>query len=271
MNRSAPGPSQLSGLTQVSGAAPSGGPAAPPSPWVMHGAWISYAGGVVVGNAYDMGGGSLNAQAVYINGQAVTAMPDSPLDGSIYGRSNGSWVRTPNLAPNADIDGVAPSLTAVVPSSGLRYVIGGQLATLQTVAQNGIIPAINELVGKVAAVSSGTVLWGSFSASAGTISWSTQSGQSGNTLPTPSTALTGKYLACSATGTTPPTGAPAGNYTAGDQLLCDGAHWTHVAVSLGTTYATSVIVSPVVQGQNNVQAALQSLQAYADTMDIGTF
>ena len=259
------------GLTQVSGSLTGGGPASPPNPWVMHGKWISYNFGVVIGNAQYMGDGTLNAQAIYINGQPVTSMVEAPQDGSTYGRANATWVRTPNLAANADIDGVAPSTTQVVPSSGLRSVTGGQLATLQTISKNGLIPAINEVNAALKSLSSGAVLWGSFNATNGVIVWSTASGQSGNALPTPTVAMTGKYLTCAATGSTPPTGAPAGSYPAGDQLLCDGTRWTHVAVNVGTVFATSVIVNPTVLGQNNVQAALASLQTYANTTDVGAF
>ena len=260
----------IGGLTAISGAVGVGGPLSPPNPWQLHTGFISYDFGVVVGQAYPMGPGTVNAQALFINGQPVVSLSDAPFDGSTYGRVNGSWARTPQLAANADIDGVTPSTTAVVPSSGLRSVVGGQLATLQTTAKSGLIAAINENTSQIKAVLAGTVLWGSFNATTGVITWSTQSGQSGNTLPAPTVGLTGKFITCATNGSTPPGSAPAGAYTAGDQLLCDGTRWTHVFINTGTVFATNVTVSPAVLGAINVQAALTALQSYANSTDAGT-
>ena len=218
-----------------------------------------------------MGDGSINAQAIYVNGQVIVSMPEAPLDGTTYGRVNGSWARTPPLAATADIDGVSPSQTQVVPSSGLRYIIGGQLASLQTTAKNGLIQAINENTSRVNAVSSGVLLWGTFNATTGVITWSTQSGQSGNSMPAATTPMTGKFIACAVGGSTPPGSAPAGAYAAGDQLLCDGTRWTHIFINTGTVFATNVTVTPTVLGASNVQTALSALQTYADNMDVGTF
>lgn len=261
----------VGGLTQVGGGVGVAGAGIQPSPWTLHDKFISYDYGVVVGQAYPMGDGSLNVQALFVNGQAIVSIPEAPLDGSTYGRVNGSWARTPPLAPTADIDGVNPSQTQVVPSSGLRYVVGGQLASLQTTAKTGLIQAINELVSKIVAVTAGVVLWGSFNATTGVITWSTQSGQSGNSMPAPVTGLTGKFIICAVGGTVPPGSAPAGTYVAGDQLICDGTRWTHIFINTGTVFASSVTVSPTVLGASTVQNALTALQTYADNMDVGTF
>lgn len=268
----APQPQAITGgLTAVSGAVGVAGAGVQPSPWTLHDKFISYDYGVVVGQAYPMGDGSLNVQALFVNGQSVVSIPEAPLDGSTYGRVNGSWARTPPLAPTADIDGVNPSQTQVVPSSGLRYVVGGQLASLQTTAKTGLIQAINENVANLKAVTAGVVLWGSFNATTGVITWSTQSGQSGNSMPAPVTALTGKFIICAVGGTVPPGSAPAGTYAASDQLMCDGTRWTHIFINTGTVFATNVTVNPTVLGAGNVQTALAALQTYADNMDVGTF
>jgi microcystin-dependent protein len=261
-------PAQLA-LTQAPGAQPQAGPQPPPTPWVKHGTFISYPRGVVVGQAYSMGDGTLNAQALYVNGKPIISMPEAPLDGTTYGRSNGTWLRTPPYAATADIDGKSPSPTAVVPSSGLRAITGGQLATLNTVSKTGLIPAINELNTTIKAVAGGMELWGEFSAADGSITWNTLSGQSGNALPTPDAAMDGVYLVCSQGGGVPPVGAVVEAYLAGDELLCDGDRWAHIEINSGTVYASTVVTSPVVLGQATVQASLAALQTYADSMDAG--
>lgn len=50
-----------------------GGPLAPPSVWTQHAGWVSYAGGVVIGNPTggNFGNGTLNLQNLYINGALV--------------------------------------------------------------------------------------------------------------------------------------------------------------------------------------------------------
>jgi hypothetical protein len=53
-----------------------GGPGPQPHPWVIQGDWISYYGGVTIGNPTggDKGLGTLNAEDVYIQGTDVAAM-----------------------------------------------------------------------------------------------------------------------------------------------------------------------------------------------------
>jgi microcystin-dependent protein len=264
-----PAPTQQA-LTQAPGAQLQAGPQPPPTPWVKHGTYISYPRGVAIGQSYNMGDGTLNAQAIYINGKTVTSMVEAPMDGTTYGRANGTWMRTPSYAANADIDGKSPSPTAVVPSSGLRSVVGGQLATLATVNKSGLIPAINELNVTIKAVAGGMELWGEFNAADGTITWNTISGQSDPAdLPPPDPAMDGVYLVCSQGGSVPPGGAVVEAYLAGDELLCDGDRWAHIEINSGTVYASTVVTSPAVLGQANVQASLAALQTYADSMDAG--
>lgn len=167
------------------------------------------------------------------------------------------------FATNAEIDSSSPPANKATSAAGLRSVVGGTLSTLTTVNKTGLVQSINEIKALVTGAVAGAVFWGTFDASAGTIAWNPGSGQSGNTLPPATPANAGHYLICSKPGSTPPGGAPAGAYLAGDWVISDGGSaWYHLATGTGgTIQAASVTVSPAVAGQTNVQNALQTIQA----------
>jgi hypothetical protein len=102
---------------------------------------------------------------------------------------------------------------------------------------------------------------GSFDASASTIAWSPGSGETGNALPPPVTANSGWYIICNNPGTNPPSGAPAGTYTAGDWLISDGTAWSHLLLGSAGVLASAVAVIPAVAGASDVQTALTTLNA----------
>jgi hypothetical protein len=166
------------------------------------------------------------------------------------------------FATHSEIDSFTPPVDKAVSADGLRSITAGQLNTLATATKTGLIPAINELKSLVSGGLSGSVFWGVFDASAGIITWNPGSGQSGNTLPAPAPNNAGRYLIASLGGDVPPGGAPAGTYYPGDWLISDGGSvWYHLVTgTTGTINASSVIVSPTVAGQDNVQSALQVIQ-----------
>jgi len=127
-----------------------------------------------------------------------------------------------------------------------------------------IVPAINELKGAVDALAASSEFVGSFAADDGSIVWTATSGMTGNALPTPALANKGWYLICDTAGSVPPAGTITGipNYEKSDWLLSDGVEWTHLPFGpMSTVTASAVIVSPAVAGADDVQEALEALDA----------
>jgi hypothetical protein len=64
-----------------------GGPLPAPTPWITFGSWIQYAGGVVVGNPTggNLGPGTINAAAYFINGVQYDLADYLPLTGGVIG------------------------------------------------------------------------------------------------------------------------------------------------------------------------------------------
>lgn len=74
-----------------------GGPLPAPSPWTLHGSWIDFAGGVVIGNPTggNLGPGTINVLAYYVNGAPFDLSNFLPLSGGIVGGPltvNGAFV-----------------------------------------------------------------------------------------------------------------------------------------------------------------------------------
>ena len=160
-----------------------------------------------------------------------TITSDAPIDNKLYARSNQQWV--------LDV------IQFEAPNDGKLYA------------------RINNTWGAVPLTSA---LWGTFNATTGVITWNTQSGQSGP-LPPATSANTGNYIICAVAGSTPPIGAPVGSYTVNDQLLSDGTQWIHIT-SAGTVYASSVVVSPTIEGKADVQSALAAIDQIAQTAGV---
>ena len=217
-----PGPSQGPYI----GVGSSAGPQAPPNPWVQHGDYISYRRGTVVGEPPggvngNMGDGTLNARGLYVDGVPVTF---------------GDFV-----------DEAGDTMT------GPLVLYGDPQAALEATPKQ----YVDGLVGSLVA---GVHMMGVFDASNATIEWNSDTGLTGNTLPDPATVTDGGYLICGVAGTTPPTGSPADPlYAAGDWLIANGVDvWFHIHVSVVVT-ASSVVVSPLVAGADDVQEALTVL------------
>src|SRR5262245_40227450 len=83
-----------------------GGPLPPPAPWIIHGSWISYLGGVVIGNPTggNKGPGTINASSVFQNGVHLDVSNFLPLTGGTVGplTVNGAFT----VAPGWVTDGV---------------------------------------------------------------------------------------------------------------------------------------------------------------------
>ena len=166
------------------------------------------------------------------------------------------------FATHGEIDSSIPPVDKAIAAEGLRFIIGGQLASLATATKTGLIPSINELRSLIAGGLTGSVFWGIFNATTGVITWNPSSGQSGNSLPPPAPSNAGHYLICSIGGAVPPGNAPAGTYFPGDWLISDGStQWYHLITgTTGSINASSVVLSPAIGGQADVQSALQLVQ-----------
>ena len=77
-------PSPTPQTTSLLGFGP-GGPLPAPSPWTTYGSWVSYLGGVVVGNPTggQLGPGTINAVAYYTNGVPFDLSNFLPLSGGV--------------------------------------------------------------------------------------------------------------------------------------------------------------------------------------------
>jgi hypothetical protein len=215
-----------------------GGPVAAPGPWRSHGDYITYAYGTVVGKALggNMGPGTINAEALFING-----VPLFTTAAGVYVQKAGDTM-TGKLALSGDPDAPMEAVTK-------RY-----------------------LDNALGAVTSGIALLGVFDASAGTITWNTDSGFSGDAMPPPASVPEGRYLICAVGGSTPPSGAPVGDYNAGDWLICNGSDaWLHIFIDTTTT-ASNVILSPPVAGADNVQDGITEIyNQVGGPVDCGTY
>jgi hypothetical protein len=150
--------------------------------------------------------------------------------------------------------------------------MGAAVSTLTTGAKT-VVPSINELKTKIDGLSRESQYVGSFSGSTGIIAWTPASGATGLlSANPPSIANDGWQLICTAPGTDPLGGIPAGTYAVGDWLLSDSVSWNHLAFGGATSItASQVAVSPAVQGATNVQQALtvvadNAVQVAGDTM-----
>jgi hypothetical protein len=83
-----------------------GGPLPTPTPWIAYGTYLQWSGGIVIGNPSggNLGPGSINATAFYINGASFDLGNYLPLSGGIIGGPltvNGAFV------VHGTVDGIA--------------------------------------------------------------------------------------------------------------------------------------------------------------------
>jgi hypothetical protein len=104
--------------SSITGAA--GGPRSSPSPWIIQGPFIQYPGGIVIGNplAGNLGNGSINCTAIFVNGVAVTAVPATVLplmDGTAAIGVSSNLARQDHVHPSdtSRAPTVSPTFTGV--------------------------------------------------------------------------------------------------------------------------------------------------------------
>jgi hypothetical protein len=144
-----------------------------------------------------------------------------------------------------------------VTSLGLRGQMGADRLALTTAAQT-IVPAINELNAAILALSGVMVLVGGYNATTNQVIPGSGGELPAAALPAASPANAGYYLIVTVAGTG--TGnAPNVPMTVGSWIVSNGTAWTLVDVSQPPVTASGVGVAPPVNGQGNVQDALESL------------
>lgn len=233
---------------------------------------LPLSGGDITGNL------NVNGTLSYNGDNVVT---DAPYDGLLYTRSNGTWVILPWTWPEGPgggggggfpeapptgliygRNGQSASWVPVLPISGGTMlgplvlngppVPGGdpnQAATMGYV--NGLITGALQFIGTMDA-----------SVTPQVVTYTASSGLPTGPLVPPNT-VQDRYVIVTVGGTlTAPTYLAGTVVTPGDWLISDGSAWNVVSVAAGgteTIFASGVIVTPPVNGQDNVQSALTSL------------
>lgn len=234
---------------------------------------LPLSGGDITGNL------NVNGTLSYNGDNVVT---DAPYDGLLYTRSNGTWVILPWTWPEGPGGGGGGGFPEA-PPTGLIYGRNGQSASwvpvlplsggsmLGPLVLNGPPvpggdPNQAATMGYVNSLLTGALQFiGTMDASV-TPQVVTYTASSG--LPTgplvPANTVQDRYVIVTVGGVlSAPTYLAGTQVNPGDWLISDGAAWNVVSIgsggSTGPIFANGVIVSPPVNGQDNVQSALTSL------------
>lgn len=233
---------------------------------------LPLSGGTITGNLNVDGTLSYNGDGV---------VTDAPFDGLLYTRSNGTWVILPWTWPEGPGGGGGGGFPEA-PPTGLIYGRNGQSASwvpvlplsggsmLGPLVLNGPPvpggdPNQAATMGYVNGLITGALQFiGTMDASVApqVVTYTASSGLPTGPLVPPNT-VQDRYVIVTVGGTlTAPTYLAGTVVTPGDWLISDGSAWNVVSVAQGgtaTIFANGVIVSPPVNGQDNVQSALTSL------------
>jgi hypothetical protein len=165
-----------------------------------------------------------------------------------------------HIATPALIKAGANDTTAVSPL-GLRGELGADANTLTTAAKT-IVPAINELRDDFLTVTGILVLCGEYDVATDNVTPSRN--MVAGPLPVAAPVNEGWYLIVT-TGGMGIGNAPPVQMTIGDWVVSDGTKWIHLDLHEPTTVAINVAVIPPVAGQDNVQDALEAIDATASS------
>jgi hypothetical protein len=176
---------------------------------------------------------------------------------------------TPATTAQIEADPVTNNVNPITPV-GLRHELGAPASDLDTTATT-IVPAINELVASIAAVSGAVRFVGTYNATTNQVATAAAGTLTvGAALPAAATANEGWYviLSVAGTGTAP---APAVALAVGDWIVSNGTNWVHVPLYHAQVAAVNVSVdtTDLDAGWTNVQLALEGL--YDDMIDLTMF
>ena len=105
-----------------------GGPLTAPTPWILHSGYLSYGGGIVIGNPTggNQGNGAINTQSIYINGVQFNIADYVPVaGGNMTGFLTLSGLPTANYhaAPKIYVDNQITTVNGTF--SNYLHLIGG--------------------------------------------------------------------------------------------------------------------------------------------------
>jgi hypothetical protein len=204
-------------------------------------------------------GGAAAVPTTLAAGELALSGPDATL----YAGVDAGGTVTPLVSPARQLE-IHTNSPAQTVAGGVKTIPLALLRIPGGVA--GEVLSITNAAGDldwIPAAAATQVFVGSFDAAAGTIQWTTASGGAGNNLPAAALANTGWYLICNEPGSTVGTGFPfAGPFNVGDWVLSNGTAWTYLDFGgVAVSTADQVGVAPPVEGGNNVQTALEGLEA----------
>src|SRR5215467_3952452 len=227
-------------------------------------------GGNITGDVHIIGGD------LTVNGDGVVT--DAPIDGRLYVRSNGTWVILPWEWPG-DGTGKPGGGIPEAPADGLIYGRDGQTTSWVPVLPLSGGTMLGSLVLAGSPVPGGnpnqaaTMAYvdskitgalqfiGTMDASTNTVTFTTSSGLPPGPLP-PAFQVPDRYVIVTVAGTLDAPPEVAGKTVqVGDWIVSDGSTWDIIAIGGGGSeiFASNVIVSPPVAGEDNVQTALTQL------------
>jgi len=227
-------------------------------------------GGNITGDVHIIGGD------LTVNGDGVVT--DAPIDGRLYVRSNGTWVILPWEWPG-DGTGTPGGGIPEAPADGLIYGRDGQTTSWVPVLPLSGGTMLGSLVLAGSPVPGGnpnqaaTMAYvdskitgalqfiGTMDASTNTVTFTTSSGLPPGPLP-PAFSVPDRYVIVTVAGTLDAPPELAGKTVqVGDWIVSDGSTWDIIAIGGGGSeiFASNVIVSPPVAGEDNVQTALTQL------------
>src|SRR5215467_5905514 len=230
---------------------------------------LPLSGGTVTGDVHFIGD-------VTINGDGVVV--DAPIDGKLYVRSNGTWVILPWEWPG-DGTGTGGGGIPEAPADGLIYGRNGKTTTWVPVLplSGGTMEGPLILSGPPvpggnpnqaatmeyvdSKITGALQFIGVMDASTGIVTFAESSGLPPGPLP-PAFDAPDRYVIVTVAGTLSAPPELAGqSVTVGDWIVSNGSSWQIIAIGGGGTnpFASQVIVTPPVSGQDNVQDALQEL------------
>lgn len=229
-------------------------------------------GGHIIGNVYIDG-------TLEVNGDPVVT--DAPIDGNLYVRGNASWILLPWQWPDGSGGGTGGGFPEA-PPTGIIYGRNGQSQSwvpvlplsggtmLGSLVLNGPpVPGGNPnqaaTMGYVDSLITGALQFiGTMNASVtpNQVTYTSSSGLPTGPLVPPNT-VPDRYVIVTQGGVlNAPTYLAGQSVSPGDWLVSDGAGWNIIAIGstdLAPVFASNVIVSPPIIGQDNVQSALTAL------------
>ena len=125
--------------------------------------------------------------------------------------------------------------------------------------------ADDELQDQIALLAAAMMFVGSIDVVTDTGTYTAFSGFTNGPLPLADATNKGFYVIVSVGGTAAAGNIPPGDYAVGDWIISDGAVWVSIPIGQSNVIAPNVALSPPVGGWDDVQEAIEGLQAAAST------